>query len=69
MLFQPKFLATGIGSMPFIDPEHAIDVSFRKIKRNKINLKLAIHYAPFQPHYNSKISLARWGLNGGRTGK
>ena len=27
MSFKPKFLATGIGSMPFQDAEHAIDIS------------------------------------------
>ncbi|MCX7015108.1 MAG: hypothetical protein NTW86_21575 [Candidatus Sumerlaeota bacterium] len=27
MPFQPEFLATGIGSMPFDDPEHAVEVS------------------------------------------
>ena len=31
MRIQPKFLATGIGSMPFIDPEHAIDVSLSRM--------------------------------------
>ncbi|MCK4764707.1 MAG: hypothetical protein KAW12_21090 [Candidatus Aminicenantes bacterium] len=28
---KPKFLATGIGSMPFIDVEHAVDVSISKL--------------------------------------
>jgi len=28
---KPKFLATGIGSMPFTDVEHAIDVSLTKL--------------------------------------
>jgi hypothetical protein len=36
MLFQPKFLATGIGSMPFIDPEHAIDVSLLRMPQAPI---------------------------------
>ncbi len=27
MQFKPRFLATAIGSMPFTDPEHAVDVS------------------------------------------
>ena len=27
MVFQPKFLATGIGSMPFTDPRHAVEIS------------------------------------------
>ncbi len=29
MTFKPKFLATAIGSMPFSDPEYAVDVSLR----------------------------------------
>ena len=32
MEFTPKFLATGIGSMPFDDPEKAVDVSLKKMK-------------------------------------
>jgi hypothetical protein len=31
MNFKPKFLATGIGSMPFIDPEHAVDISLSRM--------------------------------------
>jgi len=31
MIFQPKFMATGIGSMPFTDPEHAVDVSLKSM--------------------------------------
>jgi len=31
MDFQPKFLATGIGSMPFDDAEYAVDVSLSKV--------------------------------------
>ena len=31
MSIRPKFLATGIGSMPFADPEHAVDVSLMKM--------------------------------------
>jgi hypothetical protein len=38
MPFKPQFLATGIGSMPFTDVEHAVDVSLTKI-----------HEAPFWP--------------------
>lgn len=38
MSFKPQFLATGIGSMPFTDVEHAVDVSLTKI-----------HQAPFWP--------------------
>jgi hypothetical protein len=32
MTIKPKFLATGIGSMPFTDPEHAIGVSLTRLK-------------------------------------
>lgn len=45
MFFKPKFLATGIGSMPFTDIEHAIDVSMSKMPE-----------APFWPQL-PKISL------------
>ncbi|MCP4402710.1 MAG: hypothetical protein GY801_36090 [bacterium] len=31
MSLQPKFLATGIGSMPFTDVEHALDVSLSRL--------------------------------------
>ena len=31
MQFKPKFLATAIGSMPFTDPEHAVDVSLSSL--------------------------------------
>ena len=31
MAVKPKFLATGIGSMPFGDVEHAVDVSLSKV--------------------------------------
>lgn len=31
MSFKPGFLATGIGSMPFTDPEHAAEVSLTKM--------------------------------------
>lgn len=31
MSFKPKFLATGIGSMPFKDVEHAVDLSLSRI--------------------------------------
>jgi len=31
MTLKTPFLATGIGSMPFIDPEHAIDVSLARM--------------------------------------
>jgi len=45
MSFKPKFLATGIGSMPFTDPEQAVDISISRIKE-----------APFWPQL-PKISL------------
>ncbi len=38
MSFKPRFMAAGIGSMPFDDPEHAVDVSLSKL-----------HEAPFWP--------------------
>ena len=31
MSMQPKFMATGIGSLPFTDVEHAVDVSLSKL--------------------------------------
>ena len=31
MSFKPKFLATAIGSMPFTDPEYAVDVSLKNL--------------------------------------
>jgi hypothetical protein len=31
MSFKPKFLSTAIGSMPFADPEYAVDISFTKL--------------------------------------
>lgn len=30
-MFKPKFLATAIGSMPFDDPEYAVDVSLKNL--------------------------------------
>jgi hypothetical protein len=38
MAFAPKFLATGVGSMPFTDPEHAVEVALT-----------CLHDAPFWP--------------------
>jgi hypothetical protein len=32
MSYKPKFLATGIGSMPFTDPEHAVNITMTKLK-------------------------------------
>ncbi len=31
MIIKPKFLATGIGSMPFTDAEHAVDISLSRL--------------------------------------
>lgn len=36
MSLKPKFLATGIGSMPFTDPEHAVDVSLTRLSEAPI---------------------------------
>ncbi len=36
MTFTPKFLATGIGSMPFLDTETAIRISFSELKDSPI---------------------------------
>lgn len=36
MSFKPKFMATGIGSMPFQDPEYAIDISLSNLKESPI---------------------------------
>ena len=38
MTFKPKFLATGIGSMPFLDVDHALKIAFS-----------ALHEAPIWP--------------------
>ncbi|UCE07237.1 MAG: hypothetical protein JSW07_04165 [bacterium] len=31
MSFKPKFLATGIGSMPFDNPDHGVDISISRV--------------------------------------
>ena len=31
MSFKPKFMATGVGSMPFLDPEHAVEISLSRL--------------------------------------
>jgi len=55
---KPKFLATGIGSMPFIDPEHAVDISISNLEAApfwpqlpKLNLKeqMEIQYSEGMP--------------------
>ena len=45
MEFKPKFLATGIGSMPFDDPDYAVKISLSRINK-----------APFWPQL-AKIDL------------
>jgi hypothetical protein len=58
MYFKPKFLATGIGSMPFDDPEHAIAISLARLREApfwpqlpKINLneQMEIQYSEGMP--------------------
>ncbi len=55
---QTKFLATGIGSMPFTDPEHAIDVSLGRmccapiwpqLPRLGLNEQMEIQYSEGMP--------------------
>ncbi len=36
MALNTKFLATGVGSMPFLDPEQALDISFKYLKESPI---------------------------------
>ena len=49
MIFKPAFLATGIGSMPFQDPEYAVDVSLSRMSE-----------APVWPMSNSARTPATW---------
>jgi hypothetical protein len=58
MIIKPEFLATGIGSMPFEDPEHAVDVSlFRlseapiwpQLPRLGLNEQMEIQYSEGMP--------------------
>ena len=55
---KPKFLATGIGSMPFADVEHAVDVSLTKLKeapfwpqlpKMDLNEQMEIQYSEGMP--------------------
>jgi hypothetical protein len=55
---KPKFMATGIGSMPFDDVEHAVDVSVSKLKeapfwpqlpRLGLNEQMEIQYSEGMP--------------------
>ena len=57
-LLQPRFLATGIGSMPFDDPEYAVDVSLRcfpeapiwpQLPRLGLNEQMMIQYCEGMP--------------------
>jgi hypothetical protein len=58
MFIKPKFLATGIGSMPFEEPQHAVDVSLSRLKeaptwpqlpRLGINEQMEIQYSEGMP--------------------
>lgn len=59
MSFKPKFLATGIGSMPFEDPLHAIEVSISRMSECPIwpqlpklglNEQMEIQYSEGMPN-------------------
>jgi hypothetical protein len=58
MLYKPKFFATGIGSMPFTDPEHAVDIALTKVKeapfwpqlpKTSLNEQMEIQYSEGMP--------------------
>jgi methionine synthase II (cobalamin-independent) len=58
MSFKPKFLATGIGSMPFADVEHAVDVSLStlgeapfwpQLPKLDLNEQMEIQYSEGMP--------------------
>lgn len=58
MVFQPRFLATGIGSMPFDDPFYAVDVVLSKLAeappwpqlpRLGLNEQMEIQYSEGMP--------------------
>lgn len=58
MTAVPKFLATGIGSMPFENPEHAVDVSLSRLveaplwpqlPKRDLNEQMEIQYAQRMP--------------------
>jgi len=58
MIIKPEFLATGIGSMPFDDPEHAVDVSLLRLReapiwpqlpRLGLNEQMEIQYSEGMP--------------------
>jgi hypothetical protein len=54
MSYKPKFLATGIGSMPFTDPQHAVSITMTKLKeapfwpqlpKTNLNEQMEIQYS------------------------
>ncbi len=58
MIAKPEFLATGIGSMPFEDPRHAVDVSLSRLSeaptwpqlpRLGLNEQMEIQYSEGMP--------------------
>jgi hypothetical protein len=58
MPFKPKFLATGIGSMPFTDPERAVNVSLARmteapfwpqLPKLNLNEQMEIQYSEGMP--------------------
>ncbi len=58
MSYKPKFLATGIGSMPFTDPQHAINLALTKFKeapfwpqlpKTSLNEQMEIQYSEGMP--------------------
>lgn len=58
MSFKPKFLATGIGSMPFTDPDQAVDIAITKVKdapfwpqlpKTSLNEQMEIQYSEGMP--------------------
>ncbi len=58
MSMKPKFLATGIGSMPFFDAEHAVDISISKfaeapfwpqLPKLDLNEQMEIQYSEGMP--------------------
>lgn len=61
MTLKPKFMATGIGSMPFEDVEHAVDISLSRMKsapfwpqlpKLDLNEQMEIQYSEGMPCIN-----------------
>lgn len=61
MILKPKFMATGIGSMPFEDVEHAVDISLSRMKsapfwpqlpKLGLNEQMEIQYSEGMPCIN-----------------